>query len=55
MKGGENMTYRTCKLCIERGLYDRKEDMQTKLDVFWLGGRVTESEYQELTTMLDAK
>ena len=49
------MTYKTAKLCIEKGLYASKEDMQTKLDLFWLGKRITEAEYQELTELLESK
>lgn len=49
------MTYKTCKLAIEKGLYKNKEDMQTKLDVFLIGNRINQSEYEELTAMLEAR
>ena len=49
------MTYKTCKLVIEKGLYKNKEDMQTKLDVFLIGNRINQSEYEELTAMLEAR
>ncbi len=49
------MTYRTCKLCIQKKLYKSKEDMQSKLDVFLAVGRLTVEEYQELTELLAAQ
>lgn len=49
------MTYKTCKLAIERGLYKNKEEMQTKLDVFLIGNRIDQIEYEELTQMLSEK
>lgn len=49
------MTYKTCKLAIEKGLYKNKEYMQTKLDVFLIGNRIDQSEYEELTAMLEAR
>ena len=49
------MTYKTCKLAIERGLYKNKEDMQTKLDIFLIGNRIDQSEYEELTALLAGK
>ena len=47
------MTYKTCKLAIEKGLYKNKEEMQTKLDVLLIGNRISQSEYEELTQMLE--
>lgn len=47
------MTYKTCKLAIERGLYKNKEEMQTKLDIFLTGNRINQAEYEELTQMLE--
>ena len=38
---------------IEHKNYTSKEDMQNKLDVFFLGSRITESEYNELKGMLE--
>ncbi len=29
------MTYRTCKICIQKKFYKSKEEMQEKLDVFF--------------------
>ena len=40
---------------IERGSYAAKEEMQTKLDVFYAGDRITQSEYEELTKDLESK
>ena len=41
------MTYRNCKKIIEAGRYEY-EDMMNKLDVFLLGNRITQAEYEEL-------
>lgn len=49
------LTYRACKLLIERGTYNSKEDMQNKLDIFLLNDRLTQAEYDELTQMLANK
>lgn len=46
------MLYRTCKRMIERGSI---EGMDTKLDVFYAAGKLTEAEYKELTELLTAK
>jgi hypothetical protein len=43
------MLYRTLKRMIERG---RTEGMEEKLDIFFAAGKLTESEYKELTAML---
>ena len=47
------MTYIYCKKVIQNGNYTTKEDMQIKLDVFWLGGRITQEQYDELTALLN--
>lgn len=49
-----SLTYRACKTMIEKKTYTSKEDMQQKLDIFLLGNRITQDEYNELTTMLNA-
>lgn len=46
------MTYRNCKKLIENGRYEY-EDMLNKLDVFLLGDRITQSEYEELVKMMN--
>lgn len=43
------MLYRTLKRMIERG---QTEGMETKLDIFFAAGKLTEEEYLELTAML---
>lgn len=49
------MTFEIVKKTIaaqtERGTLD-KEDMANKIDVFWLAGRITESEYNALRALL---
>lgn len=45
------MTYDFCKLVIEKKVCDRA-DMLEKLDVFYLRGRITHEQYEELTEMI---
>lgn len=49
-----SLTYRAAKSSIERKSYKTKEDMQTMLDVFLLGNRISQAEYDELTALLAA-
>lgn len=48
------MTYRNCKKLIENGRYEYS-DMMNKLDVFLLGDRITQAEYEELVKMMEAR
>lgn len=43
------MLYRTLKRMIERGQTD---GIESKLDIFYAAGKISEAEYQELTGML---
>ena len=43
------MLYRTLKRMIERGQTD---GMETKIDIFFAAGKLTEEEYTELIGML---
>ncbi len=43
------MLYRTLKRMIERG---QTAGIETKLDIFFAAGKLTEEEYQELIGML---
>lgn len=45
-------TYEICKTLIEKGKYEIN-DMTQKLDIFLLGDRVTQEEYQELIAMMN--
>lgn len=45
------MLYRTLKRMIER---KQTDDMAEKLDIFFATNKLTEAEYQELTSMLEA-
>lgn len=45
------MTYKNCKKLIEAGRYEY-EDMMNKLDVFLLGDRITQMEYEELRNLM---
>jgi len=47
------MIYNLCKRMIEMKNYTSKEELQNKLDVFFLGNRITEQEYTELKNMLE--
>ena len=42
------MLYRTLKRMIERGQTD---GIETKLDVFYAAGKLTQTQYEELTRM----
>ena len=46
------MLYRTLKRMIERGQTD---GLETKIDIFYAAGKLTDEEYQELTAMLKSK
>jgi len=48
-----NLTFRACKSQIERQSYISKEDMQQKLDIFLVGDRITQPQYEELTEQLN--
>lgn len=49
------ITYRGCKMKIEKDMYETQEEMQIMLDVFWMGGRITQEQYEELTALLNSK
>jgi hypothetical protein len=52
------MTYLCCKTVIEKTTYTseaQKEEMQVKLDVFFLNNRINQGQYNELTDMLAVK
>lgn len=49
-----NLTYRGCKSQIDRKSYTSKEDMQQMLDIFFIGKRISQEEYTELTDLLAA-
>ena len=46
------ITYKGCKMKIEKGMYETQEEMQTMLDVFYMGGRISQEQYQELSALL---
>lgn len=53
-----NLTYIYAKMVIENITYTslgQKDEMQLKLDVFLLNNRITDTEYNELTTLLASK
>ena len=46
------MLYRTLKRMIERG---QTSGLEEKIDIFFAAGKLDESEYQELITLLKAE
>lgn len=48
------MTYKNCKKLIEAARYEY-DDMMNKLDVFLLGNRITQSQYEDLVQMMNDK
>jgi hypothetical protein len=46
------MTYKIAKLMITNGNYEQ-EDMLKKLDIFLLGGRITQDQYTELVGLME--
>lgn len=58
MISASTLTYTNCKSVITNTTYtsqEQKEEMQAKLDVFFLNNRLSEPQYQELTALLAAK
>ncbi|HBG4932898.1 TPA: hypothetical protein PC517_002639 [Clostridioides difficile] len=45
--------YNILKRMIEQKNFDTKEELQTKLDVFYAMNRIKENEYTELTSLLN--
>ncbi|CCL36031.1 TPA: hypothetical protein KNH77_000005 [Clostridioides difficile] len=45
--------YNILKRMIEQKNYETKEELQTKLDVFYALNRIKENEYTELTNMIN--
>lgn len=48
-----SLTYRACKSQIERQSFTSKEVMQQKLDIFLVEDRITQPQYEELTSQLN--
>lgn len=46
------MIYKLCKNSIIKGTYGTYEEMMNKLDVFYLGNRITKEQYEELVELL---
>lgn len=49
------ITYKGCKMKIEKEMYETQEEMQVMLDVFYMGGRISQEQHQELTELLASK
>lgn len=49
-----NLTYNALKSQINRKSYVSKEDVQQKMDIFLIGDRITQEQYNELLTSLEA-
>ena len=50
-----NTTYILLTSKINKGLYQTQEEMQTMLDVFYIGNRITQEQYEELTALVVAR
>mgnify|MGYP003590695048 CR=1 FL=1 len=50
-----SMTYVFAKRIIENRTFGNKDEFILKLDVFLMGSRITQSEYEELIGMLNEK
>lgn len=48
-----NLTYNALKSQINRKSYASKEDVQQKMDIFLIGDRITQEQYNELLTLLE--
>lgn len=46
-------TYNACKTLIANKKYGTKEEMMIKLDIFLLGNRITQEQYNELVELLN--
>ena len=46
--------YKSMKTLITNRYYKEGEDAQQKLDVFYMGGRLKDGEYTELTALVKA-
>lgn len=49
-----NLTYNALKSQITRKSYASKEDVQQKMDIFLIGDRITQDQYNELLRLLVA-
>lgn len=49
------MTYTLLRNKINKGQYKTQEEVQTMLDVFYIGGRINQSQYEELTILLNVR
>ena len=50
-----NLTYNALKSQINRKSYISKEDVLQKMDIFLIGNRVTQDQYNELVTLLSTQ
>ena len=49
------MIYKLCKNMISNKTYGSYEEMMNKLDVFYLGNRITQAQYEELVALLNER
>lgn len=50
-----NLTFNALKSQITRKSYVSKEDVLQKMDIFLIGNRITQDQYNELLEMLNAQ
>lgn len=48
-----SLTYKACKIMIEKNRYKAKDDMIEKLNIFLLNDSISEEEYNELMELLN--
>ena len=49
-----SLTYKACKIIINKNKYKTKEDMLEKLNIFLLNDSISQEEYNELILLLEA-
>lgn len=49
------MLYNLLERMLKQDNYSTKEDFQSKLDIFFALGRITEEDYKKLSNMLNEK
>lgn len=50
-----NLTFNALKSQINRKSYASKEDVMQKMDIFLIGNRITQDQYNELLELLNAQ
>lgn len=48
-----SIVYRLCEIKVKKNQYRAKEEMQTMLDIFLIGERIVNEEYEALVSLLN--